>query len=319
VEIRQLRYFVALARELHFRRAADQLRIAQPSLSNQLQRLEDEVDARLVHRTKRRVQLTEAGRVFLGEAQRILTDVERLVRLTRLANRGAAGELMIGCTPAAELSVLPRVLPLFKARCPTVAIRIESLSTAAQLEALRNRALHVGFFRLPCDEQPELLVQRVLQEPLVVVLPSKHPLSSLRTIPFRRLAGQPYISFPRRAAPALYDSILAHCRTAGFSLDVVIEVETFQMQQSLVALGFGITLHPASIQSISRHGIVYRPLTEPVLQLEMGMAYHRSDEPSELLREFLSAAHEALVAAGRRGQRRRRRRSKEHRSRGDWG
>ena len=156
----------------------------------------------------------------------------------------------------------------------------------------------------------------------MVVLPSRHPLSSLRTIPLRRLVGQPYISFPRRAAPALYDSILAHCRTAGFSLDVVIEVETFQMQQSLVALGFGITLHPASMQSISRSGIVYRPLTEPVLQLEMGMAYYRHDEPSKLLREFLAATHEALSAVGRaprRGPRRRRRRLHEHRSRGDWG
>ena len=144
MELRQLRYFVALARELHFRRAADQLRIAQPSLSQQLRRLEDEIDARLVHRTKRRVELTDAGRVFLREAQRILADAERIVRLTRLANRGAAGELVIGCTPAAELSVLPRVLPLFRVRCPTAAIRIESLSTAAQLEALRNRALNVG-------------------------------------------------------------------------------------------------------------------------------------------------------------------------------
>ena len=285
MELRHLRYFAAVAEELHFRRAGERLRVAQPGVSQQIKRLEEELEVKLLLRTKRRVQLTDAGRAFLIEARRILAEADRAVRIARLTSRGEAGELAIGCTEAGEISVLPRVLPVFRTRFPAVRLTVETLDTMAQLQGLRDRRIQVGFLRLPFDEDRLLVMESVLREPLIAVLPDGHPLAAHRRVPLKALATEPWISFPRRMSPGFYDSLMAHCRRAGVTLNVVKEAENFQAQQSLVALGFGLALQPASVQIIRRHGVIYRPLAPPIPYAELALAYRR-DSASEVLTAF---------------------------------
>jgi DNA-binding transcriptional LysR family regulator len=287
-----------LADELHFRRAAERLRIAQPALSQQIRQLEDEIEVRLLLRTSRQVQLTDAGRAFLADARRILADVERAGRIARLTGRGEAGQLTIGCTEAGEISVLPRALAAFRASAPGVTVAVESLPTSVQVQALREGRIQVGFLRLPCDDSALLAVETVLREPLVVVLPRSHPLAARRRIPLRALAGQPVITFPRRLAPGFYDSLMGYCHRAGVTLQVVKEAEHFQAQQTLIALGFGLSLQPASLESVRRRGLVYRPLKEPAPHAEIGMAYRR-DPKSEVLAAFLRVVRQVFPAAAR--------------------
>lgn len=290
MELRHLRYFTAVAEELHFRRAAERIRVAQPVLSQQIKRLEEELEVKLLLRTRRRVQLTDAGRAFLAEAQRILADAERAVRVARLTSIGEAGELAIGSTEAGEISVLPRILPVFRSRFPGVRLTIETMDTMTQLQALRDGRLQIGFLRLPVEEDRSLVVESVLREPLVVVLPDAHPLAACRRIPFSALATEPWIFFPRRLSPGFYDSLVAHCRQAGITLNIVKEAEHLHGQQSLVALGFGLALQPASIQIIRRRGVVFRPLAPPTPYARLGMTYRR-DSSSQVLTAFRQVVH----------------------------
>jgi DNA-binding transcriptional LysR family regulator len=295
MELRHLRYFVAVAEELHFRRAAERLNIAQPALSQQIRRLEAELRAQLLLRTKREVRLTDAGRVLLEDARRILADVDRAVRATWLTSRGESGELAVGSTHAGEVAILPRILPIFQQRFPKVSVAVESLGTPGQIEALRSRRIQVGLLRLPCDNQGLLTIEVILREPLVVALSESHPLAARQSIPLRALAREPYIGFPRLASPGFYDSLMALCRRAGFSLNVYREVDHFQTQLSLIALGFGLALVPASTQWHGRQGVVYRPLSSPGSQAAIGMAYRR-DESSEVLRTFTGVVREVMNA-----------------------
>ncbi|HSF03689.1 MAG TPA: LysR substrate-binding domain-containing protein [Solirubrobacterales bacterium] len=297
MELRHLRYFAALGEELHFRRAAERLRIAQPGLSQQIKRLEEELDVKLLLRTKRRVQLTDAGRAFLVEARRILAEAERAVRIARQTSRGAAGELTIGCTEAGEISVLPRVLPVFRARFPGVRLAVETLNTMAQLKALLDGDIQLGFVRLPCEEDRLLVVEPVLREPLLVVLPEAHALAAYRRIPLGVLAAESWITFPRRLSPGFYDSLVTHCRQAGVTFHVVKEADHFHAQQSLVALGFGVSLQPASMRIIKREGVTYRPLVPPPPYAQMAMAYRR-DTASEVLGAFRQVVRRVFPPPG---------------------
>src|SRR5439155_26330755 len=148
-------------------------------------------------------------------------------------------ELTIGSTEASQISILSRVLPVFRQRFPGVRLAVESLNTAAQLHALRDSRIQAGFLRLPREESGFVELVPILGEPLVVVLPAAHPLAARPTIPWRALAGEPCITFPRRSAPGFYD-VLSHCRRVRVTLNVVVEAEHFHAQQNLVALGFGL-------------------------------------------------------------------------------
>jgi DNA-binding transcriptional LysR family regulator len=286
MELRHLRYFVMLADELHFRRAGERLHIAQSALSQQIRQLENEIEVKLLWRTTRQVRLTDAGQAFLQDARRILGDVERATRMARLTGRGAAGVLTIGCTEAAEISVLPRALNAFHKSAPGVTLAVESLATSAQVQALRDGRIQLGFLRIPCEDSALLAVEPVWREPMVVVLPESHPLATCRRISLKELADQPVISFPRRLAPGFYDSLMGYCHRAGVTLQVVKEAEHFQAQQTLIALGFGLALQPASLRSVTRRGVVYRPLRGPAPTAEIGMAC-RKDDRSEILSAFL--------------------------------
>src|SRR5215470_12019244 len=186
IELRHLRYFLVVAEELHFSRAADRLDIAQPPLSHMIQRLEHELGVSLFHRTKRRVSLTEAGIIFHEEAKRALAQAERAVSRVRRASRGELGRLVAGFIGSATYSVLPPIIRRFREQYPDVDLHLQELSTVQQVHALREGQLQVGFLR-PFEQEPTLKRMVVLREPLLVALPEHHGLSQQAKISMRML------------------------------------------------------------------------------------------------------------------------------------
>lgn len=292
MELRHLRYFVAVAEELHFGRAAERLFIAQPPLSQQIQQLERELGVALFLRTSRRVQLTPAGDVFLSEARQILTGLENAVQAARRAARGETGWLGIGFAASATYDLLPAVLHDFRARFPEIALSLMELNAAEQVLALLDRSIHVGFAR-PYVELPEVSAAAVLREPFLVALPEAHRLASLPELSLAELSKEAFVSFPEQPSPSYAQAVRAACESAGFTPHVVQEVREMQTAISLVAAGLGIALLPASVQHLHRDGVVYRALREPAPRTELAVV-SRKDDPSPVLQNFLAVVREQM-------------------------
>lgn len=296
MDLRHLRYFIAVAEELHFGRAALKLGIAQPPLSQQIRALEHEIGLTLLQRTKRRVQLTEPGRVFLEAARAALDSVERAVEAARHAGRGQVGRLVVGFVPWADFTDFPRMVKTFGERHPDVQLELDNLSVPEQLAALRAGRMDVGFVRPPVSDTT-FLTEHVLSEPIVVVFPVGHRLGKLRRVPIVDLAGEPCILLARRRAPAYYDHIAGLCRAGGLILEAKQEVEHPQTLIALVAAGLGISLVPGSFAAATRRGVTHRSLDTPGSALQTIVAWRR-DDPSPLVGEFLTVVRE--VRRGRR-------------------
>ena len=296
MELRHLRYFTAVAEELHFGRAAARLHIAQPPLSQQIRRLEEELGVLLFNRTKRRVELTPAGRAFLPEVQRVFAQAERAVRTAQRTSRGEIGRLAIGFVASADLDILPRVLRAWRARFPHVEIELHGMLPGQQVDALHEGRIQVGFVRLPLEDSA-LIVEPIQREPLLAVLPARHRLAQRARVRVSDLGDDPVILFPRRMAPGYYDLFISTFRRAGCTPRVVHEVVTIQTIIGLVAAGLGVTLMPATIRNLRRDGVVYRPLAPPVPHAEMALAYVR-DHSSAVLPAFLRTVRD--VVRGRR-------------------
>jgi DNA-binding transcriptional LysR family regulator len=298
MELRHLRYFIAVAEELHFGRAALRLGIAQPPLSQQIQRLEQELGVSLFTRSTRRVELTPAGRVFLVEVGRVFAQSERAIRAAQRASRGEVGHLAIGFVPSADLDILPRVLGLWRPRFPHVEVEVHTLLPGQQIEALHQGHIDVGFLRLPVDDDG-LVIESIHREPLVAALPERHPLARRARVRIADLKADSMILFPRRIAPGYHDLLVGVCRRAGFTPRVAHETESIQTNIGLVAAGLGVSLLPAAIRNLQRAGVAYRPLAPPVPHVEMAVAYARDDR-SPTLRGFLHVVRESGVGGGRR-------------------
>lgn len=291
MELRHLRYFLAVAEELHFGRAAARVRIAQPPLSQQVRQLEQELGVALFNRTKRRVELTPAGGAFLAHARQILAETERAKRVAQRAGRGEVGRLAIGFASSADLDVLPRVLRVWHERFPDVEVELNALLTGAQVDALHRGRIQVGFVRLPTEET-NLVVESIQREPLVAALPDGHRLARRARVRLAELASETMILFPRHTAPGYYDVFIGACRRAGFT-PRLLHPGSMQTNLGLVSAGLGVSLMPASIRNLRRAGVVYRPLAPPVPQVEMGMAY-RCDESSAVLPAFLETVRDVV-------------------------
>jgi len=298
MEMRQLRYFVAVAEELHFGHAAARLNISQPPLSQQILKLEEELGVRLFLRNKHKVELTEAGQCLLGRAAQILREVEAAIRDAKRAEYGEIGQLEIGHSPSADLVVLPRIISKFKLARPDVGLRFNSMNSIAQVEALRLNSIQIGVVRLPM-ESGEHHVVPVFREPLVAVLPARHRLSARRSIRLADLATEPMVLFPRKNSPAYFDLIANICRRAGFVLDVAQECETIQTVISLVAMGAGVSLQPESVKQMKRRGVVFRSLQPPVPTVEVGVAYMPQNR-SGAVAEFVAIARSIHPGIGSR-------------------
>jgi len=296
VELRHLRYFVTVADTLHFGRAAERLHIAQPPLSQQIRRLEAELGVRLLQRTSRRVDLTDAGRLFLVEARRTLAQADRAVQVAVRAHRGDLGRLTIGYMASAELTVFPRVLPAFRRRYPDVDLVLQILAPREQFQRLRAARLDVGFVRLPARDR-RLAVVPVFREPLVAVLPEGHALARQRTVSLRSLRDETFVLFPREHAPGYYDSLMEICRQSNVEPKLVQESEKLQTIVSLVAMGRGVSLMPKCVAELARRGVVYRPLRPRAPDTELGLVYDPTNR-SDLVQAFVSLATDILLKSG---------------------
>lgn len=292
MELRQLRYFVAVAEELHFGRAAERLHLAQPALSRQIQNLEHELGVQLFFRTKRRVQLTPAGAVMLDQARSVLARADEAAQAAKLAARGRTGWLAIGFVGSATYDVLPASLQMFRQRSPGVEISLAEMTTADQIAALREKRIHVGFVRPPVKAD-ELALETIAREPVLVALPSGHPLARRREVPLKSLAGEGFVLHPRHPRPSWIDYCIALRQRAGFEPRIVQETIEIQTSISLVAAGIGVSLVPAAVAKMPRRGVVYRNLVRPSAATELIAAY-RQDEASPVLRDFLVVVREIV-------------------------
>ncbi|MCW5891286.1 MAG: LysR family transcriptional regulator [bacterium] len=298
MELRHLRYFVAVAEELHFSRAAARLHIAQPPLSQQIRHLEHELGVTLLFRTRRRVELTDAGRAFLEEARRLLAQAERAQRIARRAGGGEVGQLSIAFVPSADLDLLPRVLRVWHARFPDVELELRTLLPAAQLEGLAGGHIHVGLVRLPVSVGRDLVVEPLLSEPIVAVLPQRHRLARRSRVRLAELADETIMLFQRHVAPGYYDLLISACLGAGFT-PRTFHPGSLQTNLALVSAGLGVSLLPASIRNLRRAGVVHRPLAPPVPRVALAVAWRR-DERSAVVPAFVDVVR--TVARGTPGR-----------------
>ena len=292
MDLRRLRYFVALGEELHFGRAARRVHVVQPALSQQIRVLEEEIGAPLVERTTRRVALTAAGGVLLEHARRVLADVEQAVVSTQRASRGVTGRLAVGFVSPAALRVLPEVLAKFRVEHPSVEMTLLEGGTTDQLKAVEEGRLDIGFVLLPADAR-KLALEPALAEPLMAVLPAGHRLAGRPSVPLAALADEDIIWMARRSEPRLYELYTRLCLEAGFSPRVAHEVDHLESMLALVAAGFGVSHAPASIGATPRAGVVAAPLARPRVPTGIGMVYSRANR-SPSLSSFLAAARRCL-------------------------
>lgn len=285
MELRHLRYFLAVAEELHFGRAAEKLHIAQPPLSQQIRQLETELGFQLFYRTKRSVRLTEAGEIFLEETQKIFKQLEEAIEKGKQTSRGEKGQIAIGFVSSAVYKIIPPILRSFRTLVPGVNLELHELTSDRQIEWLREGKLDIGFVRPPFREE-EFNVAAIFQESLIVALPESHPLAYCTSVSLFLLAQESFIIFPRPVAPELFDRIISLCQQANFSPKIVQEAIQMQTIVSLVAAEIGVAIVPASIENLQRTGVVYKPLKEQTPQSAIALI-HRKKQQSTTVRKFI--------------------------------
>ena len=290
MELRHLRYFLAVAEELHFGRAAAKLHISQPPLSQQIRRLEKELQAPLFHRTKRHVELTNAGRVFLGDARALVAQAAQAAGNAQRASRGEIGQLLLACDLWADFLNGASIIRSFARRHPDVEVELRDLTATEQISELETGGIHVGILRPPVQSKA-LMSERLLSESLVVAFPRGHRFKNYRRVPWRALVDEPYVLFSRRRAPAFEALVARACHGAGVTLRVKYEVEHPQTILAIVEAGLGFSLVPASLQMVGRPAIAYRRLWPAGPTLETVIAWRRDSE-LPLIQAFVKVARE---------------------------
>jgi DNA-binding transcriptional LysR family regulator len=286
MELRHLRYFVAVAELLHFGRAAVRLQIAQPSLSHQIRQLEAELQSTLLDRTKRRVRLTEAGGAFLEEARAILAHADRAAVIARLGSHGEHGRVRIALAYWIDPTRIIAAIESFNGRHPAVRIEMRRMAMPSQIAALQDEKLDVGFVRAPIGD--DALASDVLaREPLVVALPASHRLAARRRVFLSALAAESFVLVPRDSLPVFFDLVFETCRNAGFIPRALHDADHPSMVLGLVAAGLGISLVPASAQANAPRGVVFRTMrpSSPIVQTVV--AWRRNASP--LVDDFVKA------------------------------
>jgi DNA-binding transcriptional LysR family regulator len=268
-ELRQLRHFIAVAEHLHFGRAAAALHMSQPPLSRSIQDLERRLGATLLARTRRRVELTQAGARFLEESKRLLLQLERAV-----LDVGDSGRLRLGFVSLADYSILPGLLKAYKAAKPGIALALREMLSPEQAAALTAGELDFGLLLPPVAGDLEHIV--VQRERFLAALPAVHRLARRRgRIAMRELAQESFVMVPRAIAPGLYDIVAGLAARAGFSPQVAQEAIQMQTVVSLVSSGLGVAIVPASVANLGRRGVAYRELADSHSRLDLWLAWRR--------------------------------------------
>ena len=287
-DLRALRCFVAVAEELHFGRAAQRLHIAQPPLSQTIHTLESRLGVLLFERTRRRVALTHAGGALLERARALLRDAERAAVAAQRASRGEIGQLSVGFILAATHHVLPEALREFRRRMPEVELTLREMPIRAQLTALAEGEIDVGFLRPPVDTD-SIAAETLIREPFMVALPEGHRLARHASLALPRLAPESFVMFTPGRSP-LYTQIISACAASGFTPAVVQDAAHIVTVIGLVRAGLGIAVVPQSVQALKPAGIELRALRGLDVRAETAIAWRRDD---------LSPVGEAFIAATR--------------------
>ncbi len=262
MELRHLRSFVVLAEEQHFHRAAERLHIAQPALSQQIKRLEQELHAPLFVRTTRSVELTDAGRVLLAEARRVLAAADRAASAVQHAASGELGTVRIGFVASAALGLVPRILLAVQERWPRLELQLVEATTEEQLRALRDGEMDLGIARELQQRLPDLRVRRLLEERLIVAVHETHPLAAREKVALADLREERFIVFPRTRVSRLLDHIMELCAAAGFRPEIAHEAVQFPTILGLAAANTGIAIVPDSMRALRLPGLRYLDLTD---------------------------------------------------------
>lgn len=299
MELRHLRYFVAVAEELHFGRAAKRLGVAQPPLSRQIRDLEREIGTPLFDRVPRGVDLTPAGAAFLPEARLTLAQAERAQRSAQRAARGETGRLRVGFVEAATHSgILPDVLSFFRMHLPSVGLSLFELESLRQAEALRDARIDLGILHSPpLDADRWLRVELIYTEPVVLVVPGSHRLARRARFTLASLADESFVLFSRTIAPPMYDDIIARCRAVKFSPRIVQEATGWHTLASLVGAGIGVGFVPRSLTRFQQQGVAYRPVRDLGVSMALSAVWKIGDK-SAVRERFVTALR---AVAGTRG------------------
>lgn len=276
IDLRQLRYFLAVSEERNFGRAALQLHISQPPLSRQIRQLEDQLGVELFLRSKTGVALTEAGVAFLPEVKRTLFQAEKAIAVARASRAADSGQFVVGYTTVFDRSAIPDVMDNLRQRFPNWRIITKGKHSISLVREVKNGTMDAAFIGLHTDAQG-LVVETILEEPLVVALPANHKLALKRRLGFDELRGEPMFWFERRLNPGFYDHCQAFFEQIDFKLNVIPEPPDHHIMLGLIAEGEGIALIPASLQNVKRQGVVFRGLKEEANKLSMGIAVAYSE------------------------------------------
>ena len=298
MELWHLKYFIAVAEEGHITRAAERLGMQQPPLSQRIKAIERELDVQLFHRRARGVELTEAGRAFLDNARAVLAQLDHTFETTRRTARGEEGRISIGIVPASPFHpIVPRAIRAFREAYPMVSLRLEEGLGGELLELLRNEQIDVAFIRTPHADQEGLVINRLLEEPMLVALSSAHALArsgdeGKNPLLLKHLARETFLLYGPPGG-GLREVTMAACRAAGFSPRAGQEAPRIALTLSLVAVGLGISLVPASLRHLSVDGVAYRHLSGPVQpKAPLDLASRRAD-PSVVVQHFLKLVKHA--------------------------
>lgn len=289
MELRHLKYFMVVAEELHFTRAAERLNIGQPPLSQQIQALEDELGVLLFERTRRKVELTEAGKRLLTGARRVFAETEHAVEEARRAARGDVGELRVGFSASIPFtSLLPKVLHDYREAHPGVELTLSGLFSAEQYDALLAGRLDVGLLRYAGTEiPPEIELHEITRDALRVVIHENHPLAKNESVWLAELKNEGFITYPHDMGERFNLQERQLCLAAGFEPRVVQEAREATTQIGLVAAGFGVALLPQPLECVHIDGVRYLPICDEGAYVTLAAAVRRGN-PSPLITDFLS-------------------------------
>ena len=293
MEIRQLRYFIAVAEELNFNRAAERLHITQPALSRQIQQLEEAIPAVLLERNSKRVTLTDAGKSFYEHGIRILEQLQHAADESRMLSVGQRGNLSVGIFGSAILDLIPQVLHRFSTIYPNVNVSLHPMDKDAQIQALRERRLTIGFNRL-VPAEPDIEQERVRTEPLVIAIPATHPLAKRKEVELGDVLDEPLILYPRGVRGSLMVQVRKLYSEYGAVPVVAQEVTDVTTSIALVAAGGGLSIVPNAAKNLRLPGVVYRPLKcRGDSSIELICLYRKGDK-SPVLQAFLQTIREFI-------------------------
>lgn len=284
VDVRRLRYFIAVAEEMHFGRAARRLNVAQPALSRQIAQLEAALAAPLFDRARSQIKMTQAAEVLLPYAKDILRRIDQAALAARRAAQGGTGLLNIGFVGSATYSILPDILKAYRSAYPKVELMLHAMNTSELRQALVERGIDAAFAR-PSIRDSEIVNETILTERLIVALPDDDPLAREASIPLEALKARAFVLYPRHPRPSFADRIIAICKSSGFVPSVAQETMELQTALGLVAVGVGVSLVPASVERSHRHGVAYRPLAPQAPTTDLSLSF-RADNNSPLLNNF---------------------------------